>query len=138
MIELFIPGLVTKTPNGSHGHWTTRHGRTKRERQLAKTALLYHTKLRGLGGPPGSYRVTLTRCAPRMLDDDNLATSFKSVRDGVADWFGTDDRNPQLAWCVTQEKAKKHESGTRIRIEGRGEDSQKNLRTAESRKREVG
>ena len=58
--------------------------------------------------------VILTRVAPRELDGDNLQGSFKSIRDGVADYFGTDDRNPQIEWQYMQEKA--NDYGVRIEI----------------------
>ena len=50
--------------------------------------------------------VTLTRIAPRQLDDDNLAGGFKSVRDGIADWLGVDDRDPRVKWRYEQERGK--------------------------------
>ena len=50
--------------------------------------------------------VSMTRIAPRALDDDNLQTAFKSVRDGVADALGIDDRDPRVAWRYAQEKGK--------------------------------
>ncbi len=50
--------------------------------------------------------VALTRCAPRALDDDNLASSFKAVRDAVAAYLGLDDRDSRLRFVCKQEKAK--------------------------------
>jgi len=49
--------------------------------------------------------VLLVRCAPRLLDDDNLAAALKPVRDGVADALGIDDRDSRVTWVVAQEKA---------------------------------
>jgi hypothetical protein len=48
--------------------------------------------------------VLLVRCAPRRLDDDNLAAALKPVRDGVADVLGVDDRDSRVTWVVAQEK----------------------------------
>ena len=39
-----------------------------------------------------------------MLDDDNLASGFKSTRDGVADWLGIDDGSKRLTWVYKQVK----------------------------------
>jgi len=50
--------------------------------------------------------VRLVRRAPRRLDGDNLAGALKSVRDGVADALGVDDRNPRVRWVVDQETAR--------------------------------
>ena len=51
--------------------------------------------------------VTLTRKAPRLLDDDNLARSLKAVRDGVADAMGVDDGDVDaVEWLYEQVIAK--------------------------------
>ncbi len=62
--------------------------------------------------PPVS--ITLTRLAPRTLDDDNLVTAFKSIRDRVASLLvpglrpGRADNNPGIKWHYTQEKNKQY------------------------------
>lgn len=61
--------------------------------------------------------VTLTRVAPRELDDDNLAACFKSVRDGVADWLFVDDRDPRVQWKYAQRKGAVREYAAEIAIE---------------------
>lgn len=48
--------------------------------------------------------VTITRVAPRELDDDNNVACAKAVRDEVAAWFGLDDRDPRIKWDYAQEK----------------------------------
>lgn len=50
--------------------------------------------------------VTLTRYGPRTLDDDNLAFSFKAVRDAVAKVVGIDDGKPIWDWRYAQEQSK--------------------------------
>lgn len=50
--------------------------------------------------------VTITRLSARELDSDNLESSQKAVRDGVADALGIDDRDPRVTWLYAQEKAK--------------------------------
>lgn len=50
--------------------------------------------------------VRIVREAPRALDDDNLARSAKSLRDGIADALGVDDRDERVVWLVDQAKAK--------------------------------
>lgn len=57
--------------------------------------------------PCGKPRVvTLTRLAPRELDDDNLTGSFKAVRDQVAEECGFNDREKSVMWVYRQEKSK--------------------------------
>jgi hypothetical protein len=38
----------------------------------------------------------------RGLDDDNLRSALKAVRDGVADALGVDDRDPRLSFHYHQ------------------------------------
>jgi len=51
----------------------------------------------------GVLPVRLVRIAPRGLDDDNLGAAFKSVRDGIADALGIDDRDPRVAYVPDSE-----------------------------------
>ena len=48
--------------------------------------------------------VRLVRVSPRLLDNDNLSSCFKSVRDGIADAFGIDDRDPRVRYVPDQTK----------------------------------
>jgi hypothetical protein len=61
--------------------------------------------------------VTLTRIAPRDLDDDNLASGFKAFRDGVADWLGIDDGDKRLTWRYEQRRGKPKEYAAEVKIE---------------------
>ena len=68
--------------------WPARHGRVKRERSAV--AWILATERR----PSIPCTVLLTRCAPSAgLDDDNLRTALKGVRDQVAEWLGVNDRD---------------------------------------------
>jgi len=66
---------------------------------------------------PGTFEVTLTRIAPQELDDDNLARSFKAIRDGIADAVGVDDRSKRFRWKYDQEKGGPKKYSVRIHIE---------------------
>ena len=49
--------------------------------------------------------VLMTRVAPRDLDDDNLASAFKSIRDGLAAAWGVDDSPAgPVVWRYSQER----------------------------------
>ena len=61
--------------------------------------------------------ITLTRIAPRELDDDNLAGGFKATRDGVADWLGIDDGDKRLAWRYAQRKGSPKEYAAEVVVE---------------------
>ena len=83
-------------------HWSKRARRAKSERTQAFVETFGIRKLLPL-------TVTLTRVAPRMLDDDNLRGSLKSIRDGIADRLGIDDRDPRVKWKYAQRKGKPRE-----------------------------
>ncbi len=91
--------------------WQKRAARAKLHRS---NAMYYLLAQNGTNRPKLPVAVILTRLAPRELDGDNLQASFKAVRDGVADYFSTDDRNPGIEWQYKQEKAKDY--GIRIEI----------------------
>lgn len=96
-------------------HWRQRAAIVKQQRKTAFYSLSSKS--------PFDYtlskalRITLTRFAPRQLDSDNLAASFKAVRDGVADWLRVDDGHTSLQWIYGQQKRPLKDSGIQIEIE---------------------
>lgn len=60
--------------------------------------------------------VTLTRIAPRDLDGDNLQSSLKAIRDGVADFLKVDDRDSRVTWAYAQERGAPKFYGVRVEI----------------------
>jgi hypothetical protein len=63
---------------------------SRRRRERIETA----AALAKIGAPPEIVEGTiilLTRCGPLFCDGDNLAGSFKSIRDAVCEWLGVDD-----------------------------------------------
>lgn len=68
--------------------------------------------------------VTMTRVAPRTLDDDNATSACKAVRDGIASKIGIDDRSPLVTWRVQQRKGAPHYYGLEIEIKKRDEEGQ--------------
>ena len=67
---------------------------------------------------PLPIQVRITRLSAGELDDDNLRAALKSIRDGVADAFGTDDaRSSRLKFEYAQEKCKRGAYVVRIQIE---------------------
>lgn len=87
-------------------HWATRARRTKAHR-LAALAVPVH---------PLPCVVTLTRVAPRALDDDNLASGFKALRDGIAARFGVDDADPRIRFKYDQVRGKAKEYAARVHV----------------------
>ena len=74
--------------------------RAKQQRGDAYTAVLAVLDRAETDCP---WLITITRQGKRKLDDDNLASSAKHIRDGVADALGIDDGDPRLHWKYLQE-----------------------------------
>lgn len=110
-VEIALPLRLVSEAN-ARGHWGPRARRAREQRGLVRLALRTHRK------PPLPVRVTITRIAPRELDDDNLRGAAKATRDGVADWLGVDDRDRRITWAYAQERGRVREYGVRILVEG--------------------
>lgn len=99
--EIKIP-IRLYSPNVSE-HWRVRHKRNSLHSMLVRNAL--KTRANALYLP---CIVTLTRIGSKMLDDDNVAFCFKSVRDTVADLLipglapGQADGDPRITWRYDQ------------------------------------
>lgn len=111
MRGLFLPIRTTSEAN-AHEHWRVRQKRAKAQRQAAMIGVLTAWHRLALTLPA---IVTMTRYGRRELDSDNLAGSFKHIRDGIADAFGVDDRDQRYTWVVRQERSKHY--GIRIEID---------------------
>lgn len=95
-----LPVRIISEAN-SRQHWRKAAARKRVHRMTARTMLQMYSRPMG---ETEQFTITLTRVAPRKLDDDNLASGFKAVRDGVADWLGIDDGSPRLRWQYAQHK----------------------------------
>ncbi|HEY3499961.1 MAG TPA: hypothetical protein VGK73_34970 [Polyangiaceae bacterium] len=107
-----IPHLVPPGLNARE-HWAAKSRRVRKEKQIVSLLIAKYE------APPLPVVVTMTRCAPRLLDDDNAVGALKNVRDAVAHWLGIDDRDPRVTWKVEQRKVSRKEQGTVIRVERR-------------------
>jgi|SRR5579862_348839 len=96
MIEL--PLRIESTQNRRE-HWSVKARRTKLHR-FAAIAVPQH---------PLPCVVTLTRVAPRPLDDDNCISGFKALRDGIADRLGIPDNDPRVQWRYKQQRGRRKE-----------------------------
>ena len=122
MLTLTLP-LKLMSEGNQREHWGAKARRTKLHRAMVFTAL----RAALWPAPPLPLVVTLTRIAPRSLDDDNASGSCKYVRDGVADWLGGQygkgqDRQPGLTWRYAQRKGKPREYAVEILIENNNQE----------------
>jgi len=84
-------------------HWAVKAKRSAAQRGAARLAC---------NGVRPAFPVTikLVRVSPRPLDDDNLRSAFKAIRDGVTDAVGLkDDRDPRLSWEYEQRRGRPKE-----------------------------
>jgi hypothetical protein len=101
-IRIEVPLTLPSVAN-LREHWSVRAKRVKAQR-TAVAWCLKAALLTDLVGRVAGHRVavTLTRVAPRKLDDDNLASAFKACRDQVAEYLGIDDGDPRVTWRYGQ------------------------------------
>lgn len=115
--------IKTVSEANARGHWRSRHRRSKAQRAAVQAhwfvasihQLFVGAKL------PSPWVVTLTRIAPSSgLDDDNLRSALKAVRDQVADELGLpNDRDPRVTWEYAQERGKARHYAVRVTVERR-------------------
>lgn len=112
-ITIPLPGLRLVSLANQREHWRPKAKRAKAHRSGA--LLVVRAALRGRA-PVFPMVVIITRIAPRSLDDDNLAGACKSVRDGIADALGINDRDSRVKWAVAQRKGKPREYGAEVQL----------------------
>ena len=82
------------------GHWATKARRVKGQRNAVTMYLIGQAK------PSLPCVVRLTRSGGRHLDDDNLRSALKAVRDEVAKWLNINDGGTLVKWEYAERKAK--------------------------------
>ena len=93
-VEVFVP-CVIKSEANSRDHWATKAKRVKAQRNAAR--MLVTTGMHKLAWAVIDYMrnksatVQLHVTRSRRLDDDNLTSGLKAIRDGVADALGRND-----------------------------------------------
>lgn len=119
VLSVGLPVRLVNTSNRRE-HWRATAKRAKHVRALTNTVVL-----RGMTDLafPLEWRIVSRRLAvrlvyvgPRQLDDDGVASAVKSLRDGVADALGVDDRDPRVVWVPDQERGGVREYGARVEI----------------------
>lgn len=107
--------IRTISLTNARGHWAKRHALRQQQRQVAYAMTCSKTFRKERTLPA---TITLTRIAPRRLDDDNCVSALKSVRDGIADAFDRDDGDDGFTWRYDQEN--RSDYAVRVKIETNG------------------
>lgn len=115
LIASFELPIQTVNPlNGRQGNWMQKANRRKEERGLTKLVASAHLRANAL---PRNIVVKLTRGSYGELDDDGLRAAFKSVRDGMADFLGINDKHVDLVrYDYAQVKTVRGEWWARVEI----------------------
>lgn len=93
-------------------HWAAKANRLSAQKRIAWAATYQQIKT---GEKWRTATVTITRIGKRKMDSDNLASSAKAVRDGVASALGVDDGSERYEWRYAQAIGKEY--GVRVEIE---------------------
>ena len=116
-IDVFLPIKTVTESNGSE-HWAKKRKRAKTQHFLVKSCL---NCIQSQITLPCTGK--LIRLGTRFLDDDNLVSSFKHVRDAIADYIhpglaaGQADNDKNINWQYEQaKKGTLHNAGIRIII----------------------
>lgn len=113
VIRFSIP-LRTVSAANSREFWAARAKRVKKERDAVRWAALATVARDEWLQPLTPCRVTLTRRGAKRLDDDNLRSALKGIRDEVAALIGIDDGDPSVEWTYDERPAGKDRLGRRI------------------------
>lgn len=105
-MSVILP-IKTVSEMNQRCHWAERAKRMKSHRTAARLMVPAH---------PLPCVVTLTRLSAGTLDDDNLRSALKGVRDGVADRLGVDDGVDSVEWRYEQGKVSRGTSAVRVEI----------------------
>lgn len=116
-VTLTLPCRVISEAN-RRDHWTVKRRRAEIQTDALRRACERAGWLRVVvwdWRPPVPCVVTFTHVGPEM-DDDNLRSAFKALRDEVAKWLLVDDGDGRVEWRYEQRTG---EPGCVIRVEGR-------------------
>lgn len=96
LADAFVVPVRAPSTANLREHFMARARRTARQKSAARLCCPAWTR-------GALLHIRLTRVGPRRLDTDNLASSLKAVRDGVASWLRVDDGSPLVEWDYAQE-----------------------------------
>lgn len=100
---------LTVSESNRREHWTKRAKRAKAQRALA---FISTPQL-----PPCRVKfIVLIRDGGRQLDDDNLRSALKAIRDGIADKLRIGDGDPSIRWFYGQQPSSKRRSSVKVEL----------------------
>ncbi len=112
-IRLELPIRVVSEAN-QRDHYMAKHSRKVAQQAELTTEWRRLVKKHRLTLP---VTVRFTRIGPKALDSDNLAGSFKHVRDSLAKILGVDDGDDRISFTYAQQANGKRVYGIQIEIQ---------------------
>lgn len=109
----FDAPIKTISEANNRDHWTKKSKRRKSQQQEVDIMLLNALQGRKVALP---CVVRLTRIGAKALDSDNLAGSFKAVRDAIARRIGIDDGDPRIKFEYDQSPTGRREYNVKVQI----------------------
>ena len=106
---------ISEANRSRHEHWSTTAKRVKGQRAAARGL----TRI-AIANKEPLLSITLTRIAPRQLDQGNLGRALKAVQDGVSDALRIDDGSPAILWIYSQRKGRSNEYSVLVEIDQKG------------------
>jgi hypothetical protein len=113
-VTVFSIPLRLNVSLNSRMHWAKR-AKIVRAQRAAVALSWSRWGMKGKATEPSV--VTLSRIAPRRVDDDNLRGLLKGVRDEVATQLGVDDGGKLVKWRYEDRKGAVREHAVQIRVE---------------------
>lgn len=123
ILDIIVP-IHTVSESNACEHWTKKHKRHKAQKHAIELSISGPIRQNLLEKflPEETLTILLSRIAPRQFDYDNLVTSFKPIRDYIANILipgkkiGRADDSDRLIWNYNQQKGKPKEYAIRIQI----------------------
>lgn len=113
MTEIYIP-VKTVSEANSREHWRVK---TNRKRAQQREVSVEWRRAFGQRPIPLPCVVTLTRIAPKALDDDNLRSAFKGIRDCIARQIGVDDGSELIRFEYKQIPIRSRKYAISVQVE---------------------
>lgn len=86
----FVIPCKTVTESNAKEFWRVKYARSKQQRAITAQVVAPLEK------PSIPCVVQFTRVSRGIMDDDNLPSSIKHLRDEIAKWLGVDDRHRHI------------------------------------------
>ena len=114
-VAFTIDVRVDSETNGRE-HWAAKYARKKKQKSALLAEWMYAINRGEARRVALPCAVRLTRIGPKRLDGDNLAESFKAIRDTIANMVGVDDGDERIKWEYEQVAVGKRVYQVRVEV----------------------